>query len=447
MKKTLKRIHSAVSLLLCILIIFSTLAFASCDTQSTTENNTENANEVSTEETEELKKVVRVKKGVLGGKQISGDNLELVDVPVSGIPEGAIDSIEAIVGMYATIDMVMGEYVFDRMLSKDAPPVDESQITYIVVSDRIENPRGRDITAELQALIDTHPGRTIYFNDGEYTISSTIYIPADKEKAVSLRLSNYATIKAAEGWNSENAMIAIGAKNEATSAEMAANTVMGGSLDGAGVAQIGLSLENCANTFVSDVTFKNFKSAIYVKQSADTVNVETITINGADASIGILNESSRSVFSTINMSNVDLAVKNSGKDNNFRNISATCKKAATDTVAFYEGGENNIFELCTAEDFACGYFIKDGAKSVFEACNAYWTKADVASQIAYFADGTFESVITAGKARFFDATSENAYIKFTTRGNGVVKVPMFDEAICDDASYKNVLAGSVIAMQ
>ena len=52
---------------------------------------------------------------------ISGENLELVDVPVASIPEGAIDSVEAIVGKYAVIDMVLGEYVFERMLTTEAP--------------------------------------------------------------------------------------------------------------------------------------------------------------------------------------------------------------------------------------------------------------------------------------------------------------------------------------
>lgn len=440
-RKIISKFYSITSLFLCVLLVFSVLALVSCQTADPADADV-------TEVTEELKKVVRVKKGILSGKQISGDNLEIVDVPVSGIPEGAIDSIEAVVGKYATINMVMGEYVFERMLTSEAPVIDESLITYIVVSDRIENANGKDITAELQALIDSHPGRTIYFNDGNYTISSTVYIPADKEKAVSLRLSNYAVIKAAEGWNAETAMIAVGAKNEAASAEQAANAVMGGCLDGAGVAKIGLSLENCANTFVSNMTFKNLKTSISIKQTADSVNLEGVTVNGSgEGSVGIVNESSRSVFSTINMANVSSAVKNSGKDNNFRNISAACAKPSAESVGFYEAGENSIFELCTAQDFTCGYFIKDGVKSVFEACNAYWTKADATVQNAFVADGTFNSVIVGGTARFFDESSENAYIKLNTRGSGLVKVPIFDETLCDDKSYKTILAGSVILIK
>lgn len=445
-KRNFRKIYSAVSLLLCALMMLSLVALTSCQS-SASEGGKDDPK--ATEETEECRSVIRVKRGIIKGKQIAGDSLELVDVPISGIPEGALDSIEAIVGKYATEDMVMGEYMFERMLSNEAPPIDESLLTYLVVSDQIENANTRDITAELQALIDNHPGRTIYFNDGTYTISSTVYLPTDKDKAVSFRLSNHAVIKATDGWNADTAMIAVGAKSESANADIAANTIMGGSLDGANVANIGLSIENCKNIFVSNVTFKNIKTSVWIKNSADTVNIEGVTVNGNGAvdSIGILNESSRGVFSTINIANVNIGLKNSGTDNNFRTIAAKCNKVSADSVGFYEDGYNNLYELCTAEDFTSGYFIKDGVKSVFEACNSYWTKADITVQSAFVAQGTFNSVITASVVRFFDETSENAFIKVTSRGSGVVKAPMFDEAVCDDNSYKSVLAGTVVTIK
>lgn len=444
-KKAIKNFYSVASLLLCLIMTLSVLALASCQSN----NNAQDDADKVTEETEECRAVLRVKKGVLSGKQISGENLELVDVPISGIPEGAIDSIEAVVGKYATEDMVMGEYVFERMLSSDPPPVDDSLLTYIVASDHIENIHTRDITADLQKLIDTYPNRTIYFNDGVYTISSTLYLPADKEKAVSFRLSNYAVIKAADNFSADAAMIAIGTKNDAASADPAANTVMGGKLDGAGVASIGLLLENCKNTFVSNVTFENIKVSIQLKSTADTVNLEAVTVNGTgeDGTVGILNESSRGVFSTVNIANVNIGLKNSGSDNNFRNISSKCNKVSAASVGFVEDGENNLFELCTAEDFTVGYSLKDGVKSVFEACNAYWTKADITEQTAFAVNGTFNSTVTASVVRFFDDTSANAFIKLTARGSGIVKAPTFDTAICDDESYKTVLSGNVIEIK
>ena len=441
-KRVSKELYRVLSLFLCAFIIFSALALSSCgggDDEPVEE----------TVETEEQRKVIRVKKGVLAGKQISGDDLELVDVPISGIPEGAIDSLEAIVGKYATINIVMGEYVFDRMLSTDPLPEDESLITYIVVSDRIENATTKDITAELQKLIDEHPGRTIYFNDGVYTISSTIYIPSDKEKGVSIRLSNYATIKASKDWKGDSAMIAVGAKNDKSTAEAAENAIMGGKIDGAGFAKIGVSLENCASTLISDVTLKNFTTSLLVKESADSANVECVTVkgNGAADSVGILNSSSRGTFATVNISDVNVGVKNSGKNNDFRAISVTCNKASDSSTGFYEAGDSNVYELCTAENFTNGYFIGNSAKSVFEACNSSWTSAEVVTQNAFVAEGSFNSVITASTARFFDASSANAYIKLTSVGGGIVKAPIFDTTLCDDEAYKTVLAGSVVLIK
>ena len=437
-----KRIYLIISLLLCALMVLSALSLTSCASKGNNNDDTEN------EATEECKSVVRVKRGIPSGKKILKDYLEIVTVPVADIPEGAIESVDDIVGKYATINMVFGEYVFSKMLSDEAPALDDELLTYIVVSDKIENAMSKDITTELQKLIDTYPGKTIFFNDGTYTISSTINIPSDKEKAVSFRLSNYATIKAAEGWKAEAPMISIGTKTEAAKAEKAANAFMGGKLDGAGFAKIGLSIENCANPLISNVTFVGLQTSIDIKKTADTVNLDAITVNGnGDAeSIGILNESSKGVFSTINIANVNTGIRNSGSDNDFRNVSAKCLKVLDTSVGFYEGGNNNIFEFCTAEDFTSGYVIKDGVKSVFEGCNAYWTKADVIVQNGFVAEGNFNSLISASTVRFFDASSVNAYIKLATRGSGLVRIPMFNEALCDDQGYKSVLAGTVIAL-
>ena len=76
-----------------------------------------------------------------------------------------------------------------------------------------------------------------------------------------------------------------------------------------------------------------------------------------------------------------------------------------------------------------------------------WTKADVTVQEAFYASGTFNSVISACTARFFDASSQNAYINLNVKGSGVIKTPFFDVELCDNDSYKTVLAGSVISIK
>lgn len=438
--------RTAVSLLLCFLVILSAFSLASCNKSSVDEGNAAPQEE---RETEECRRVVRVRKGVLCGREITMENVELVDVPISGIPEGAIDSIDEIVGKYATIDIVLGEYFFEKMLSDEAPVVEEeAPAAYIVVTDNIDISNNADITAKLQKLIDDNPGRTIYFSDGVYNISSTVYLPADKEKAVSLRLSNYATIKATANWSGDGALIAIGAKNDAGSAEPAANTVQGGTLDGAGLAKVGISLENCSNAFLSNLTVKNASTAVWVKPTASTVNIEGVTISGPSTatSVGILNEGDDGVFSTTRISSVGIGVKNLGVSNEFKSIAVFAEKAKSAAYGFYEAGNSNLFNFCTVENFACGFYLKDKVESIIEASSILWTSAS-AKQTAFEADGEFNSVIVAPKISFFDATSENACVIYKSVGNGILRTPIFDETLCDDASYKNVLAGTVVTIK
>lgn len=451
-QKKIKKLRSAGAVLLCCIMILSFFSFVSCEnliefegqeTQAGQENQDGQEGGGTLEKTES---VVRVRKGLLAGKQIAGEHLEIAEVPVSSIPEGAIKTTEEVIGKYAAIDIVRGEFVFDRMLLDEKPLEDNSNITYIVVSDKLNVGTGNDMAEALQDLIDSSAGRTLYFTDGVYNISKPIKLPANKEKAVSLRFSNYAVLKATDNWNSEDAMICVGASNELKSEDIAEVAVMGGTVDGSGKAKVGISLENCANSLVNNLTFIGCKSALQIKATASSANIDGFTVKGDGSadSYGIINESNGSVFATGNIANVCVGIKNSGKNNEFRNISVSAAKNVSGSKGFYENGTQNGFSLCTAEDFTNGFFIKGGAKSVFEACNAVWSGANVTEQSAFVIDGVFSSTISSCTVRFFDATSTNALIKYGSVSGGIIKLPIFDETLCDNDSYKSVLAGSVI---
>lgn len=90
-----------------------------------------------------------------------------------------------------------------------------SERGYVVVTDYIKAETGKDVSDDIQRIIDTHPNRTIYFPDGVYIISKPILTPADPQKSVALELSNFAIIRAAEDWASEEAMIRLGGKDPA----------------------------------------------------------------------------------------------------------------------------------------------------------------------------------------------------------------------------------------
>ncbi|MBQ2374218.1 MAG: hypothetical protein II299_03815, partial [Alistipes sp.] len=84
---------------------------------------------------------------------------------------------------------------------------------YVVVTDYVKANGKKDVSDAIQQIIDSNPNRTIYFPDGVYLISKPICTPADPRKSVSLELSNYATIKAMEGWAHDEAMVRLGGKD------------------------------------------------------------------------------------------------------------------------------------------------------------------------------------------------------------------------------------------
>ena len=84
---------------------------------------------------------------------------------------------------------------------------------FVVVTDYLKADGKKDVSDILQKIIDNNPNRTLYFPDGTYVISKPVNTPADPKKSVSLQLSNYAIIKAADGWSHEEAMIRLGGKD------------------------------------------------------------------------------------------------------------------------------------------------------------------------------------------------------------------------------------------
>jgi hypothetical protein len=140
-------------------------------------------------------------------------------------------------------------------------------------------------------------------------------------------------------------MIIVGESTDASSLQGAEVSIMGGIIDGSGVANIGVSFENCDSPFVSDVTFKALNISLWAKATANAVNFESITVNGdgAEDSIGILIASSGGVVSTSNIANVAIGVKVSGSYNEFRNVLAYTTAGSKNTCGFLENGNYNVF--------------------------------------------------------------------------------------------------------
>ena len=85
----------------------------------------------------------------------------------------------------------------------------------VTVSDTVEPNSGKDVSDEIQKIIDDNPNRTIYFPDGEYLLGEPIFTPADPKKSVSLELSDFAVLKATGDWASGEAVVQLGGKDPA----------------------------------------------------------------------------------------------------------------------------------------------------------------------------------------------------------------------------------------
>ena len=82
---------------------------------------------------------------------------------------------------------------------------------YVIITDYVKANTGKDVSDAIQKVINDNPMKTIYFPDGEYILAKPICTSAHGSHAVSLELSNFAILRAADGWNHKEAMVRMGA--------------------------------------------------------------------------------------------------------------------------------------------------------------------------------------------------------------------------------------------
>ena len=197
-----------IAMLLCLCMAVTLVALTAC--------NKEGDEQEATEPSATLIEVVRVTKAVKAGEVIPEDALELVSLRVQDVPFNPVKVIADAAGKYAVIDLYVGDYITPAKLSAEKPSEDvdygnaELEIEYTLITQYASLVNGNDYTAAIKKAIEENPNATIYFPDGTYEISDTIVIPEDPAKSVSLRLSNYATIKAANWSDKTKPMIRMG---------------------------------------------------------------------------------------------------------------------------------------------------------------------------------------------------------------------------------------------
>ena len=325
---------------------------------------------------------------------------------------------------------------------------------YIVVTDYL-TPGSGDVSDALQELIDKNPNRTIYFPDGIYTISKPVMTPADPTRSVDLRLSNYAVIKAADGWDSDEAMIRLGGVHPYNSITIDGSNyaISGGIIDGGGIADA-VSVDSGRETKIYDVSIKHARVGIHIKHGAnsgssdcDIRDVNIVGTGGTD-SVGVLLEGYDNTLTNMRIANVFRGIELKSAGNFLRNLHPLYTSDYTDyqeSAAFYDHTGNNWYDNCYSDQFAVGFRTADNAASVYDCCFCMWYSPKMDRHTGFKSDGRFASTVKDYKIGFRgDGPAENVVLDAgAPGGRGVFDRLLTDESLLTDRAFEEYLVNGI----
>ena len=327
---------------------------------------------------------------------------------------------------------------------------------YLLVTDYVKPNTGEDLSDALQELILNNPRRVIFFPDGEYLISKPICTPANPEHAVSLRFSNFAILKAMDSWDSEEAMIRLGAAEPFNTIHVNGSNyyLSGGVIDGNGLAN-GVSIDSGRETRVENVSIKHTKIGLHVKWGANTGSSDADICNvnivgrGTVDSIGLLIEGMDNTFTNMRIARVQFGMKIMRTSQFLRNIHPLYSLTAgwdsyADSVAFYDMSWENWYDFCYSDQYSTGFYFKDGIRPICHNCFVYWWKTLEGGETGFRCDGKFNALLTNCKVNFRNDATDTNFLVGADGGYGLIENPFFNEDMSPDKCYKNYLSGRVI---
>ena len=292
-----------------------------------------------------------------------------------------------------------------------------------------------DVSDIIQNAINENPNTTIYFPDGVYVISKPITTPAAAVKSVSLRLDDFAIIRADDSWSHDEAMIRLGGTDEEND-EFACGTnfgISGGIIDGGGVATA-ISIDCGRQTYIRDVSIKNARIGIHIKygtnngsSDSDILSVN-ITCNGKRDSVGIIAEGYDNTFTNIRIGNAFIGVELFSGGNILRNVhplfymNSIAKDRFEESVGF-KNERVNWFENCYSDQYATAFLTDHGG--IYHDCYAYWYSEEQSRHVAFDSTGPFD-----GRVCGLSVSSSYPDISCARLADGM--------RITDDAYFENI---------
>ena len=321
---------------------------------------------------------------------------------------------------------------------------------YVVV--KVKAVGKRDVSDAIQKIIDENPNRTIYFPDGVYLISKPILTPAEPTKSVALELSNYAIIKAAEGWSHDEAMIRLGGKDAANNIRTPGSNyyLEGGIIDGSGVAK-GISIDSGRETVIRNTSIKSVVVGIHVKHGANSGSSDSdifgvnIVGNNTPESVGVLVEGYDNTFTNMRIGGVHFGFKIRSQANMLRNIHPLyygSNNSYETSCGFLDEAGCNWYDFCYSDEFATAFRITKSA-SHYNNCFAYWYSKRGTKHTIFKSDGEFNSAVMNMHAghRQHNATTENKILEVGKDGGKghFAYLHIDDESVVTDRTHEKYM--------
>lgn len=338
--------------------------------------------------------------------------------------------------------------------------MNERDLGYVIVTDYVSVNSGRDVSDEIQKIIQDHPNRTIYFPDGEYLLSKPILTPANPIHSVSLCLSAYAVLKASDDWCEQEAVVRLGAAEPFNDISTPGSNYyfQGGIIDGNGRAN-GISIDSGRETCIHHVSIKNTFIGIHIKPGANNgssdADVHSVNIvgNAKKGSVGVLIEGHDNTLTNMRIASIHKGVVVRSGGNLLRNIHPLYifEKELDDIevfktgVAFEDVWKDNFYDICYSDQFCVGFSMTTKCSSAYTNSYIMWYTDRCGVETAFHVEGKFNSIIRNPKV-CFHSTTKNCLLSVTEEGgSGIIDCPVVKPDNLGDTQFEAYLTGKIIA--
>lgn len=482
-------------MLLCAAMLFSVVMLSACD------KNTNDGDQNDSTDSGVTVQAVRLRNTLAEGELIAARDVELVDENDSNLPEGYITKRSDVIGKRMLKGAEKGTFLSASMIEGGVNEdkenneidyealrnelkaellaeleheiatggIDASSLGYVLITDYVMPNTGEDVSDAIQKAIDENPHRTIYFPDGEYILGKPIATSAHPDRAVSLNLSNFAVLKAADNWREQEAMVRLGGAEAANNIHLAGSNYYfsGGVVDGNGRAK-GIAIESGRETLITRTSIKNTQVGIHIKRGANSgssdADIVTVNIvgNAKPDSIGVLLEGHDNTLTNMRIAAVQTGVLINSGTNSLSNIHPLFIYAPelhdrnpdmygevdlidySKSIGFDDvSNGTNWYDFCYSDQMATGFRFRSGS-AVFQNCFVMWYNTNGSHEIGFDCTGRFNSSILNCQVWLKSGVETCIFLRVAEKGFGVVENPIFNDNLNTDKSYLDYLDGKLV---